>query len=96
MKITRSGVRGDDNNTKLLNKPIKGKLAEKKTPLFSLLMISAAFILVLVYSTGELGVKDGAIITCVIAFFGVIVYIQTNQRIKESKKHKWKTFDNDK
>ena len=95
MKITRGGIRGNNRISKLLNKPIEGKLVEKKTSLFSFLVITAAFIVVLIFAVKELGLKEGIIFTAVIAFFGAFAHIQTKQRMKAAEKHKWKVFEDD-
>ncbi|MEW7987949.1 MAG: hypothetical protein ACH255_06780 [Candidatus Thiodiazotropha sp.] len=95
MKITRGGVRGNNKISKLLNKPMEGKLVEKKTSLVSFLVITSAFVVVLIFAVGGLGLKDGTIITSVIAFFGFVAYKQTKQRVKEAEKHEWKAFEDD-
>ncbi|MEW8078715.1 MAG: hypothetical protein AB2794_08965 [Candidatus Thiodiazotropha endolucinida] len=95
MKITRGGVRGNNKISKLLNKPIEGKLVERKTSLLSFLVFAAAFIVLLIFAVRELELRDGIIITSIIAFFGVVAYIQAKRRVKEAKKQKWKAFEDD-
>jgi hypothetical protein len=73
MKSRQAKVRGRNTISRRLNKPIDGKLAERKSSLFIFTVLTITFLVLLIYACSILVLKYGFIITPVIGCFGVVV-----------------------
>jgi len=96
MKLKKGGVRGNNRISKALNRPIGGKLAEKKSPKFIIVFFFVFFLILLLYSISEFGLETGIFFSigfsaCVIALYFYSEH-QRKEAEKITKKHPWKSF----
>jgi len=98
MKLHDGKVRGNKRISKVLNKPVEGELAEKKSPVFTLIFLIAAFLILLVYSIIELGIKEGMYFSAGLSIVAIILYFLNGKNIKQRekflKKYQKNTSDN--
>lgn len=82
LKSKKHGVRGNNRVSKALNKPIEGRLAERPTNLFKVILFALTLTAVLSYSVSELGVENGLKITMVLIVIFFLSYLQGKSRSK--------------
>lgn len=92
MRWKRGGISGNSKLARLLNKPIKGKLAEKRSSLFVFLTLFAALAVIFAYAVYVVGVEGGLAIMTLIVLLGVASFFESKRRTKQAKKYKWKVF----
>lgn len=96
MPNKQKGMRGDNSISKTLNKKIQGPLAQKKSKKFIFIFLGSTFLAIWIIAINKLGFQSGSIITVVLVFGFIFSVICTKWQVKETKKHKWKAFDDDK
>ncbi|EAT13592.1 hypothetical protein HF888_09120 [Bermanella marisrubri] len=82
LKSKQRGVRGKNRLANALNKPIEGRLAEKPTNLFKVILFALTLTAILAYSVSELGVENGFKITMVLIVIFFLAYLQGKSRSK--------------
>ena len=96
MKLKKGGVRGSNRISKALNKPIEGKLAEKKSPKFIIVFFFVLFLILLLFSINEFGLEAGIYFALGFAACVIVLYSHSEHQRKEVekivKKHPWKAF----
>ncbi|MCG8489295.1 MAG: hypothetical protein MI756_17645 [Chromatiales bacterium] len=94
----RRGIKGKSKRTNILNRPIDGKLAEKVTNKYILIVFLILFIIISSFAVAQLGVKTGLLFSVGFAAWAVVMYFisEHNRKTGEKilKKHPWKAFEN--
>ncbi len=93
MKLKKGGVRGNNRFSNRLNRPIGGKLAEKKSGKFIIIVCSIAFIALLAFASSLFGFKDGLMISLVFSIAMLLVGVSSHKRAEKTGK---KFIDDDK
>lgn len=99
MKNKQIGVRGNNKISQTLNKPIEGRLAEKESNKFVIIVLLCLFLVILAYSIKLLGFKTGLLFSIGFSVSAMAFYFMSDRQQKENqeiiKKHPWKAFEND-
>jgi uncharacterized membrane protein len=80
---------------RILNKPISGWVAEKKSPKFVIIVFLIGFLCLLVASVYMLGAKEGLIFAMGFSVFALVLLLHAQYRVKSGRRLKIKAFEDE-
>jgi hypothetical protein len=82
MKLKKGGVRGNNKVSNLLNKPIKGVLADEKSSKFIFITLLITFVCISAFAINEFGMQEGLTFSFGLSVIGILMYLDVSRKEK--------------